>query len=67
MSYESGMEKLEASEAAQGGAQVHDVHAGDERRRARGVTLQQPARWSWTAASGHYDWMDSHGPFVSLD
>jgi hypothetical protein len=65
MSYESGMEKLEASDAAQSDAQVHDVHSGDERR-ARGVTLQ-PARWAWTAASGHYDWMESHGPFVSLD
>ncbi|WP_175153311.1 hypothetical protein [Paraburkholderia ultramafica] len=60
------MEKLQTSDAAQSDAQAHDVHAGDERC-ARGVTLQQPARWAWTAASGHYDWMDSQGPFVSLD
>jgi hypothetical protein len=66
MSYESGMEKLEASDAAQSDAQVHEVHSADERC-AGGVKLQQPARWAWTAASGHYDWMDSYGPFVSLD
>lgn len=66
MSYESAMEKLEVSDAAQSDAQVHDARSGDESH-ARGARLQPPARWAWTAASGHYDWMDSHGPFVSLD
>jgi hypothetical protein len=25
------------------------------------------ANWAWTGATEHYDWMDSHGPFASLD
>ena len=65
MSYESAMEEPQAADAAPSDAQPHEVHSRDKYR-ARGVTLPA-ARWAWTAASGHYDWMDSHGPFVSLD
>jgi hypothetical protein len=25
------------------------------------------SNWAWENPQGHYDWMDSHAPFASLD
>ncbi|MEM5439511.1 hypothetical protein [Paraburkholderia diazotrophica] len=32
-----------------------------------GAPTHSRANWAWTGAMEHFDWMDSHGPFSSLD
>jgi hypothetical protein len=66
MNYESDRETAESIEAARSDAREHGVNSDGERC-ANGIAHQRPQRWAWTAANGHYDWMDSHGPFAGLD
>ncbi|SIT44375.1 hypothetical protein BN2476_390041 [Paraburkholderia piptadeniae] len=47
---------LECSEQQHGdGAETH------------GAPMHSRANWAWAGATEHYDWMDSHGPFATLD
>lgn len=65
MNYESDMATPKNIDAVRSDGHKHDVSSGGETRKNGAHQRQQ--RWAWTAASGHYDWMDSHGPFASLD
>jgi hypothetical protein len=43
---------------------VQDGRVGGEPRKA---ASHPAANWAWATAHRHYDWMDSHTPFASLD
>lgn len=66
MNYEADMGTAEAIDAARSEGHEHAVDSGGEGR-ANGATRQRPQRWAWAASGGHYDWMDCHGPFASID
>ncbi|MEX3936965.1 hypothetical protein AB4Y32_35310 [Paraburkholderia phymatum] len=42
--------------------QQHDDEEG-----GHGAPTHSRANWAWTGATEHYDWMDSYGPFATLD
>lgn len=66
MNYESDMATPENIDAVRSDGHEHNVSSSGKPCK-NGFTHQRAQRWAWTAASGHYDWMDSHGPFASLD
>jgi hypothetical protein len=66
MNYERDMETAENIDAARSAAQQHDVDSRGEAG-TNGASRQRPQRWAWAAPGGHYDWMDSHGPFATID
>ncbi|MGF6638248.1 hypothetical protein OKW38_000175 [Paraburkholderia sp. MM5496-R1] len=49
----------------------HDVkermQVGRSHDESRKVASHPVSNWAWATAHGHYDWMDSHVPFASLD
>jgi hypothetical protein len=44
-----------------------DVQNGDQRNGSHEVTPNPVLNWAWAATQSHYDWMDSHAPFASVD
>ena len=40
---------------------------GDRSRDSHRAGLRPVSNWAWATAPGHYDWMDSYAPLVSLD
>jgi hypothetical protein len=66
MNYEAEMATAENIDAACSDAHEHDVASSAEGC-TRGAARQRQQRWAWAASGGHYDWMDSHGPFATID
>jgi hypothetical protein len=44
-----------------------DVQNGDRGDISYNATPHAVLNWAWVTTQGHYDWMDSHAPFASLD
>ncbi|MBP0590678.1 hypothetical protein J8I87_13310 [Paraburkholderia sp. LEh10] len=45
-------------------ASAQQRDAGDESKKGPSESF---TNWAWSTGQGHYDWMDSHVPFATLD
>ncbi|WP_153041172.1 hypothetical protein [Paraburkholderia monticola] len=62
MAYDADKKQLRADEQA---ARTHEGTGGWAAKSKAAV--ESVAHWAWSPASSHYDWMDLHSPFASID
>jgi hypothetical protein len=63
MAYDADKKQLLADEQA---ARTHEGTGRSVAAKSK-AAVESVANWAWSPASSHYDWMDAHSPFASID